>query len=84
MDSFYLLTHYGTPDEQLLSKASATLFIAEKLGGIFALLAQGLKLLPLHWLDHGYTAIANSRYRFFGTTDHCYLSRQFQDRFVNE
>ena len=72
LDTVYVVKNYGAPDEALLSRSRAVLFVLETLGGAWRL-ARVLRLLPGRWVDAAYDQIARRRYRWFGRTDACPL-----------
>jgi predicted DCC family thiol-disulfide oxidoreductase YuxK len=69
VDSIYVLTGAGTPDEQLFRDGSAARAIWPRLfwfGGV-------LRWVPLPLLDFLYRAFAKRRYRLFGRYDACHV-----------
>ncbi|MEX2207753.1 MAG: DUF393 domain-containing protein [Myxococcota bacterium] len=55
-----------TADGRLLVRSTASIRLAERLGGLHAVLARGFALLPVRLRDALYDALARSRYRLFG------------------
>ena len=70
LDTFYLVAHYGTPDQRLLRKGRGGLFLCRELGWPWRALSV-LGILPTFLLDFGYDLIARNRYRMFGKYDSC-------------
>jgi predicted DCC family thiol-disulfide oxidoreductase YuxK len=66
-------TQARQPDERLLSRSDAVLFILHQLGGFCRFLAFLLQLLPNSFRDWAYNAIARHRYRIFGRSETCIL-----------
>lgn len=83
LDTFYVVVHPGTPSEALLDRGRAALAVLAGLGGIYALLAALLRLLPRPLLDAGYRVVARNRFRLFGRADACPLPRpEWRERFL--
>jgi predicted DCC family thiol-disulfide oxidoreductase YuxK len=70
LNTVYVIVNYGEPDERLLSKGRAVLFVLRTLGGIWGL-ARIFELLPTRLLDRFYDVVARRRYRWFGRFDSC-------------
>jgi predicted DCC family thiol-disulfide oxidoreductase YuxK len=80
VDSVYILTDAGTPDEQLRWDGKASRAIWPRLFW-FAFV---LRWIPLPILDFGYQAFAKRRYRFFGKYDACHVpSPEERKRFLD-
>lgn len=75
LDTFYVVTSYGTENEGLKYRAGGGLFVLSQLGGLWKL-SRVLKFLPLPVLNWGYDLIASNRYRIFGRHDSCPLPDQ--------
>ena len=69
VDSIYVLTGAGTPDEHLFWDGRAARAIWPRLFWFAAV----LRWLPLPVLDFGYRAFAKRRYRLFGRYDACHV-----------
>ncbi|MBI4617992.1 MAG: DUF393 domain-containing protein [Planctomycetes bacterium] len=65
LDTFYLVTGWGSSGERLLWRGRAALQVLRELGGIWGA-SRVLGLLPTVLLDLGYRIVARSRYRLFG------------------
>jgi predicted DCC family thiol-disulfide oxidoreductase YuxK len=70
LDTLYLVLGYGRPDERLLRKSDAALWILRELGGPWRAVA-GLRAVPRPLRDIGYDLVARTRYRLFGRYDAC-------------
>lgn len=78
LNTVYVIMKYGAPDERLLSKGRAILFVLGALGRIWRL-ARIFELLPPRLLDRLYDVVARRRYRWFGRFDACVVP-QARDR----
>jgi predicted DCC family thiol-disulfide oxidoreductase YuxK len=84
LDTVYVVVNHELPDESLLSRSDAVLFILHQLGGLSRPTAFFLKLLPRFLRDSAYNAVARRRYRIFGRSDTCILpSAQDRSRFLD-
>jgi predicted DCC family thiol-disulfide oxidoreductase YuxK len=82
LDTFYVVRDLGLASERLLSKSSAAICVAVKLGGFWKLTTL-LRVLPHHIRDFIYDTIARHRYRIFGRYDTCPLPEAgYRDRFI--
>ena len=70
LDTFYVVLGKETPQERLLARSRAALYILGTIGGPWKLLTI-LGLLPTFILDFLYRVIARNRYAMFGRHDHC-------------
>jgi predicted DCC family thiol-disulfide oxidoreductase YuxK len=73
LDTVYLVLNHELPDESLLSRSDAVLFVLKQLGRFWRASALLLQLLPRFLRDLLYNAIARHRYRIFGRSDLCTL-----------
>jgi predicted DCC family thiol-disulfide oxidoreductase YuxK len=73
LDTVYVFARYGQPDQTVLAKGRAILYVLGQLGGLWRLLAPLLGVLPRPILDFAYDRIARRRYRWFGRLDACPL-----------
>jgi len=71
LDTLYLVLASGQPEERLLQKSEAALWILRELGGWRA--AGLLRIVPRRVRDLGYDLVARTRYRLFGRYDTCPL-----------
>ena len=84
LDTVYVVVHHELPDEYLLSRSEAVLFVLKQLPGPWRALASLLQLLPKFLRDAAYNAIARNRYRIFGRFQVCPLpSEQDRNRFLD-
>jgi predicted DCC family thiol-disulfide oxidoreductase YuxK len=72
LDTLYLVLGHGRPDERLLRKSDAALWILRELGGAWRA-ASALRVVPRRARDLGYDLVARTRYRLFGRYDTCPL-----------
>jgi predicted DCC family thiol-disulfide oxidoreductase YuxK len=61
------------PDERLLPRSEAVIFVLKHLGGIWKVLGSFFELLPRLLRDWGYRVVARNRYRIFGRFETCML-----------
>ena len=84
LDTVYVVVNYELPDEYLLSRSEAILFVLKQLASRWQALASLLQLLPKSLRDAVYNAVARRRYRIFGRTEACMLPRdQRRNRFLD-
>jgi len=84
LDTVYVVVHHELPDEYLLSRSEAVLFVLKQLPGAWRALASLLQLLPKFLRDAAYNAIARNRYRIFGRFQVCPLpSERDRNRFLD-
>ena len=74
LDTFYAILDYGTPQERILSRGRAGIFVLDQIGGIYKP-AGLLAVMPNFVLDLGYDTVAKHRYRWFGKLDACPLPK---------
>jgi predicted DCC family thiol-disulfide oxidoreductase YuxK len=79
LDTVYVVLNHELPDESLLSRSDAVLFVLKQLGGPWRPAASLLQFLPKFLRNAAYNAIARHRYRLFGRSEVCTLPRD-QDR----
>jgi len=83
LDTFYVVRDFGLAGERVLSKSSAALHVAARLGGVWKCAAM-LRVLPPRVRDWVYDTIARHRYRMFGRYDTCPLPEaRYRDRFLD-
>jgi predicted DCC family thiol-disulfide oxidoreductase YuxK len=84
LDTVYVVLNVHAPDESLLVRSDAVLFVLAQLGGLWRALALVLKLLPHFLRDFGYNIVARRRYRIFGRSETCILpALENRDRFLD-
>jgi predicted DCC family thiol-disulfide oxidoreductase YuxK len=79
LDTFYVVVNRDLPDESLLSRSEAVLFVLKKLPGLWRSAAFLSQLVPKFLRDAAYNVVARYRYGIFGRVDFCPLPRE-QDR----
>jgi predicted DCC family thiol-disulfide oxidoreductase YuxK len=72
LDTVYVVKDYGQPEESLLARSDAILYMLVQLGSIWKMTAIG-SLLPKAFRDAVYKAVARNRYRVFGKHESCML-----------
>src|SRR4029450_12270241 len=70
LDTVYLVLGHGQPDERLLQKSDALLWMPDQLGGGGGM-AGAPRVVPRAIRDLGYDLVARTRYRLFGRFDAC-------------
>jgi len=84
LDTVYIVLNYELPNELLLSRSDAVLFVLKQLGGPWPPAAFLLQLLPNFLRNSAYNFIASYRYRLFGRSETCMLPREEdQSRFLD-
>jgi predicted DCC family thiol-disulfide oxidoreductase YuxK len=73
LNTVYLVVSPETPAEQLLERSRAILFVLQRLGIGWRMLAAVGRLLPRSVADWFYGQVARRRYRVFGRYDTCPL-----------
>jgi predicted DCC family thiol-disulfide oxidoreductase YuxK len=77
-------TGAGKPDERLLARSDAAVFVMRELGGIWRVGATVLGWLPRPVRNWGYGLIARNRYRIFGRHDTCPVpGENVRERFLD-
>jgi len=83
LNTVYVVVNHELPDEHLLARSDAILFVLKQLGGIWKLVGLILHLLPLPLRDAAYSFVARNRYRTFGRSETCMLpGPENRDRFL--
>jgi predicted DCC family thiol-disulfide oxidoreductase YuxK len=72
LDTVYVIRRHAQPDERLLARSDAILYMLEQLGGVWKLMSVG-KILPRVFRDAIYKIVARHRYRVFGKHESCML-----------
>jgi predicted DCC family thiol-disulfide oxidoreductase YuxK len=72
LDTVYVIRQHAQPDERLLARSDAILYMVEQLGGVWKLMSVG-KILPRVFRDAIYKIVARNRYRIFGKHESCML-----------
>ncbi|HEX9422125.1 MAG TPA: thiol-disulfide oxidoreductase DCC family protein [Pyrinomonadaceae bacterium] len=72
LDTVYVVKDYGQPNERLLARSDAILFMLTQLGGFWQA-ARLARALPGALRDAVYGIVARNRYRVFGKHESCML-----------
>ena len=72
LDTVYVVQNFEQPNEALLNRSDAILFLAKQIGGVWSL-AAAAKILPRWLRDRLYNLVARNRYRVFGKHESCML-----------
>jgi len=70
LDTIYVVADYGNPNENLLARADAVVFLGRGIGGVWNVVGL-LNILPKWARDRAYNLVARHRYRFFGKHESC-------------
>lgn len=79
LNTFYVVINHELPNEYLLPRSDAGIFVLTRLPGPWRTAAFLLQLVPRFLRDAVYNVVACHRYRIFGRFDVCQLPRE-QDR----
>jgi len=83
LDTVYVVVDYAQPNEHLLARSDAILFLLRGLGGIWKVAVVG-KILPRTLRDAMYGLVARNRYRVFGKYESCMLPEpQHRTKFLD-
>ena len=72
LDTVYVVKDYGQPEQSLLARSDAVLYMLAQLGGVWKLAGVG-RVLPKAVRDVLYNVVARNRYRVFGKHESCML-----------
>jgi predicted DCC family thiol-disulfide oxidoreductase YuxK len=72
LDTVYVVKDYSLPNERLLARSDAILYMLNQLGGIWILSGAG-RVLPRALRDMAYKVVARNRYKVFGKHESCML-----------
>ncbi len=72
LDTVYIVVGHNEPNEKMLARSDAILYLAEQLGGIWSVAKIG-RVIPRFIRDAMYKLVATNRYRMFGKYDTCML-----------
>jgi predicted DCC family thiol-disulfide oxidoreductase YuxK len=72
LDTVYVVRDHDQPNETLLARSDAILYMLTQLGGIWKLAGIGW-VLPKAFRDTVYKIVARNRYRVFGKHESCVL-----------
>ena len=71
LDTMCVVLNFNEPNESILTRSDAVVFVLQQLGGFWRFWAGLLQLLPRSLRDWKYRFIARHRYRIFGRYDTC-------------
>lgn len=84
LDTVYVVVNYNQPNELLLPRSDAVIFVLKQLAGIWRSAGILLGCLPRWFRDWAYRLVARYRYRIFGRYDSCPLpSPEHRGRFLD-
>ena len=84
LNTVYVVVNPDQPDEYLLARSDAVIFVLKQLGGFWGLIGFVLQFKPRFLRDWGYRVVARNRYRVFGRSETCFLpSPENLDRFLD-
>ena len=89
LDTVYVVVGYdptneNQPDERLLPRSDAVIYVLKRLGGMWGVFGLYLQLVPRFLREWEYRTIARKRYRAFGKFESCPLpSAETRDRFLD-
>ena len=72
LDTVYVVKDHSLPNERLLARSDAILYMLNQLGGIWILSGAG-RVLPRALRDVAYKVVARNRYKVFGKYESCML-----------
>ena len=72
LDTVYVVKNHDRPDEEILARSDAILYLLNQLGGIWSLSGVG-RVLPRTLRDVLYKLVARNRYKVFGKFESCML-----------
>jgi predicted DCC family thiol-disulfide oxidoreductase YuxK len=85
LDTVYVVVNHRLPDEYLLSRSDAVLYILKQLGSFPRAAASALQILPKFLRDAAYNPMARHRYQIFGRSDSCILPKDLhRPRFLDQ
>ena len=85
LNTFYVVVNHELPNESLLSRSDAGIFVLKQLPGPWRAVASLLQLVPKFLRNAAYNVVARSRYRIFGRFEVCQLpSEQDRSRFLDQ
>ena len=84
LNTVYVVVNRERPDEYVLSRSEAVIFVLRQLGSFWRATAALAQFMPKSLRDALYNAIARHRYRIFGRSEVCTLPRdQDHSRFLD-
>jgi predicted DCC family thiol-disulfide oxidoreductase YuxK len=84
LDTFYIVLNYNDPQEALISRSDAVVYVLNQLGGIWRAGSLVFALFPKFLRDSAYGIVARNRYRIFGRYETCPLpTKETATRFLD-
>lgn len=84
LNSLYAVVNADQPDERLLARSDAAIFVLKQLGPFWRVAGFLLQLIPRFLREWGYRMVARNRYRVFGQFETCPLpSPATRERFLD-
>jgi predicted DCC family thiol-disulfide oxidoreductase YuxK len=84
LDTVYVVVNPDQPDEHLLARSDAVIFVLKQLGGFWGLAGFVGQFKPRFLREWGYRVVARNRYRVFGRFETCMMpSPEYRDRFLD-
>jgi predicted DCC family thiol-disulfide oxidoreductase YuxK len=71
LDTVYVVIDFEQPNERLLARSEAVVYVLRELGRVWALAGSVFRALPLTVRNLLYNLVARNRYRVFGKFDTC-------------
>jgi predicted DCC family thiol-disulfide oxidoreductase YuxK len=83
LDTVYVVANYERPDEHLLSRSDAVIFILQHMEAALRWTGRFLQVVPKSLREWGYRMVARNRYRIFGRYDICPMpTKETRSRFL--
>jgi predicted DCC family thiol-disulfide oxidoreductase YuxK len=84
LDTFYVVVNYHEPQETLISRSDADVYVLKQLGPAWRPAAFIFGAFPEFLRDAAYNVVVRNRYRIFGRYDTCPLpSEETRSRFLD-
>jgi predicted DCC family thiol-disulfide oxidoreductase YuxK len=84
LDTVYVVMNCDRPEEWLLARSDAVMFVLKELGGRWRVAEFFVRLVPEFLRNAGYNFVARRRYRFFGRSEMCRVPRDLdRSRFLD-
>ncbi|HTS38076.1 MAG TPA: DCC1-like thiol-disulfide oxidoreductase family protein [Candidatus Solibacter sp.] len=85
LDTLYVVLNQNEPNETLLARSDAVIFILNHLPGMWPIAGFKLRFMPRWLRDWGYGVVAHNRYKIFGRRDSCPLpTPETRARFLDQ
>jgi predicted DCC family thiol-disulfide oxidoreductase YuxK len=84
LETVYVIVDFGMPNERLLARSDAVLFVLKQVGSMGRVSAFLAGLIPRAALDSLYDFVARHRYQIFGRQEICiFPAPEYRDRFLD-